>query len=479
MFARSLILCLLPCIWVASWVAHSSAAPPNIVILLADDLGYGELGCQGNSQIPTPHIDGIAESGVRFTSGYVTSAYCSASRAGLMTGRYQARFGYDHNPTGARNEIPGVGLPTSEKTLADRLSGVGYATALIGKWHLGGTAPFHPLRRGFDEFFGFTHEGHYFVQPPYRGVTTMLRRRTLPPGTEGSRWISADGKLILTSHMGNSEPDYDANNPLVRQSQPVEEHEYLTDALTREAVDFIDRHKERPFFLYLAYNAVHSPLQGADAYMEKFASIEDPHRRIFAAMLSNLDDSVGTVLAKLKEDDQLENTIVFFFSDNGGPTRELTSSNLPLRGGKGQVYEGGLRVPFLCQWPGKIAPAQTVDTPVISLDVTATSLHVAGAKPSANADGQNLLPLVTGKSTPAPRELYWRMNRKAALRFGDWKIVRNSNSPNGKWELFNLQHDLDESDNLSSEMPEKASEMVARWQSLDRKMAPVQPRKQL
>lgn len=445
---------------------------PNIVILLADDLGYGELGCQGNQQIPTPHIDSIARHGVRFTSGYVTASYCSASRAGLMTGRHQARFGYDDNPTGARNQLPHAGLPKSEQTLADRLRDRGYATAIVGKWHLGGTAQFHPLRRGFDEFFGFTHEGHYFVPPPYSGVTTMLRRKTLPFGLPDGRWISPNGKLILTSHMGHNEPDYDANNPIVRQSQPVNEEAYLTDAFTREAVNFIDRHQSRPFFLYVAYNAVHSPLQGADKYMRRFSEIEDVHRRIFAAMLSNLDDSVGAVLAKLRSANLSENTLVFFLSDNGGPTRELTSSNLPLRGGKGQLYEGGIRVPFLCQWPGKI-PSATETRMVSSLDIGATALAAAGAAPFANLDGVDLLPMLTLPESDAPHEeLFWRMNRRAALRSGDWKVVRNAPSTGGKWELFNLADDLAEADDLSNEFQDKRSQLVGRWQSINRQMAP-------
>ncbi len=176
------------------WNALFAVGQPNIVLLLADDLGYGELGCQGNRDIPTPHIDSIASSGVRFTDGYVTAAFCSASRAGLMTGRYQTRFGYEFNPTGHRNEDPAAGLPASQKTIADQLQAVGYTTALFGKWHLGGTAAYHPHRRGFDEFFGFMHEGHYFVAPPYRGVTTMLRRKALPNGQAG-RWFSKNEKL--------------------------------------------------------------------------------------------------------------------------------------------------------------------------------------------------------------------------------------------------------------------------------------------
>ena len=459
--------------WVIITGVVSAESRPNIVILLADDLGYGELGCQGNHQIPTPNIDSIAQHGVRFTSGYVSASYCSASRAGLMTGQYQARFGYDDNPTGARNELPSAGLPVDQRTLGDRLQDAGYATALIGKWHLGGTARFHPLRRGFDEFFGFTHEGHYFVPPPYRGVTTMLRRKSLPNGARGdNRWVAEDGQLILSFHMGSNEPDYDANNPILRQSQPEAEQEYLTDAFTREAVDFIDRHKRRPFFLYLAYNAVHSPLQGADKYMRRFESISDMHRRIFAAMLANLDDSVGAVLSKLRKEELLENTIVFFLSDNGGPTRELTSSNLPLRGGKGQLYEGGIRVPLLCQWTGSISPNQTIDHPVISLDIPATALAASGSAPNARADGISLLPYLRGQRAPRPHEeLFWRMNWRGALRQQDWKIVRHSRSKNAKWELFNLADDQSERHDLSLQFPTKKAELVSRWETLNREMA--------
>ena len=378
---------------------------PNIVLLFADDLGYGELGCQGNHEIPTPHIDSIAAAGVRFTNGYVTAPFCSASRAGLLTGRYQTRFGYEFNPIGAENEDPKAGLPPSQKTIANHLHDAGYTTSLIGKWHLGGTAKYHPYRRGFDEFFGFLHEGHFFVPPPYQGVTTMLRRRALPTGETG-RWTSHDGRTVLSTHMGYDEPAYDANNAILRGSQPVAEHQYLTDALTREAVDFIDRNQERPFFLYLSYNAVHSPLQGADAYMEKFSSIKDIHRRIFAAMLANMDDSVGTVLSTLQKNGLSDNTLVFFASDNGGPTRELTSSNAPLRGEKGSVYEGGIRVPFLMKWPGHLPGGIDYHEPVVSLDIFGTAAAVANAPVPKDRliDGVNLLPFLSGESTGSPHQ---------------------------------------------------------------------------
>ncbi|MCR9198065.1 MAG: sulfatase-like hydrolase/transferase [Planctomycetaceae bacterium] len=444
---------------------------PNIVLIVADDLGYGETGCQGNDQIPTPHIDSIAETGVRFTSGYVTAAYCSASRAGFLTGRYQTRFGHEFNPTGAHNEDPAAGLPVKQVTLADRLHDVGYTTGLVGKWHLGGTAAYHPYRRGFDEFFGFLHEGHYFVPPPYDGVVTMLRRKRLP-GNQLGRWISVDGRMVYGTHMGRDEPDYDADNPIYRGGQPVVETEYLTDALTREATSFITRNADRPFFLYLAYNAVHSPLQGADAYMKRFAGIDDIHRRIFAAMLSNMDDSVGHVLAALQQQQLSDNTIVIFLSDNGGPTRELTSSNAPLRGEKGSMYEGGLRVPFLMKWPGQIPAGATYDPPVISLDISATALQAAGVKVPTDADGVNLLPFLNGTLKERPHTtLYWRTGRKGALRHGDWKLVRNpGRGQSADWQLYDLAKDMAETTDLSGAAAAVRSDLIRRWEALDAEM---------
>ena len=468
----SLTLLLLTLAGIPGWNALSAAEQPNIVLLLADDLGYGELGCQGNREIPTPHIDSLASSGVRFTDGYVTAAFCSASRAGLMTGRYQTRFGHEFNPTGHRNEDPAAGLPAGQKTIADQLQAVGYTTALFGKWHLGGTAAYHPHRRGFDEFFGFMHEGHYFVAPPYRGVTTMLRRRALPGGQTG-RWFSRNEKLIYTDHMGSNEPDYDADNPILRGGQPVEEKEYLTDALTREAVDFINRASDRPFFLYLAYNAVHSPLQGADRYMKKFDHVEDIHRRIFAAMLANLDDSVGEVIAALEQNELTENTIIVFLSDNGGPTRELTSSNLPLRGGKGQMYEGGIRVPFMVQWKGTIAAGQLYRQPVLSTDLMATFSALADAPlPRTKLDSVDLLPYIQGDRNGAPHDyLFWRTGSKRALREGDWKaLLEPGRRGSPDWQLYNLKNDLSESNDLAKTSPDILQSLTDKWNAVNGEM---------
>lgn len=466
--SNSLIFCTLLVVRLFS-AEPVQARQPNIIVLLADDLGYGELGCQGNSQIPTPHIDSIAKAGIRFTQGYVTGPNCSPSRAGFLTGKIPTRFGYEFNPIGARNEEPGIGLPSKEITIAEMLHDVGYTTALIGKWHQGGAAAYHPHRHGFDEFFGFTHEGHYFVPPPYRGVTTMLRRKSLP-GNQQGRFLS--NKLIYTTHMKHNEPDYDANNPIIRGGQPVAENEYLTDAFTREAVDFIDRHADKPFFLYLAYNAVHSPLQGADRYMKKFETIEDVHRRIFAAMLSNLDDSVGAVLDKVREKELEKETIIFFLSDNGGPTRELTSSNLPLRGEKGQMYEGAIRTPFMVQWKDQLPRETVYDKPVSSMDIFATAAKLADGKIQHKIDGVDLMPYLSGDDASSPHEeLFWRQGYRSALRYKNWKLVNMRRGlKQSKWELFDLDHDLAEENDLAANHPEKLQELIERWEELNTQM---------
>ena len=456
-----LVALLVPCM---AWAVDQ----PNIIVLLCDDLGYGELSCQGNPEIPTPHIDSIAAHGVRMTQAYVTAPNCSPSRAGLLTGRIPTRFGYEFNPIGARNEDPGTGMPLKEHTLAEALHEQGYATALIGKWHLGGAADFHPQRHGFDEFFGFLHEGHFFVPPPWSGVTTMLRRKTLPGGRQG-RWVS--DRLIYSTHMGHNEPPYDADNPILRAGQPVVEQAYLTDAFTREAVDFIQRRKDQPFFLCLAYNAVHSPLQGAAQYMKQFEHIEDIHRRIFAAMLANLDHSVGQVLEAVQRAGIEHNTLIFFLSDNGGPTRELTSSNLPLRGGKGQMYEGGLRIPFMVQWKGQLPAGTVYPDFVVSVDIFATAASVAGAT-AKNIDGVHLLPFLTGKNKGQPHEtFFWRQGHKTAFRRGPWKLVsmkRKSEKP--VWELYNVDTDMSETTNLVSQQPEHLKELVTLWQAMNKTM---------
>src|ERR1700722_1494224 len=336
---------------------------PNIVILLADDMGFADVGFQGCRDIPTPHIDSLAKSGVRFTNGYVSGPYCSPTRAGLMTGRYQTRFGHEFNP----GNKPDIGLSLAETTLADRLKAVGYVTGLVGKWHLGSAPKFHPHRRGFDEFFGFLGGDHSYFRNP-------------------------------------------AAAPMLRCDTVVDEREYLTDAFAREAVAFIDRHQHEPFFLYLAFNAVHTPMHATNERLPRFDSIPDKRRRPYAAMLTAVDESIGRVLDKLRSAGLEEDTLIFFFSDNGGPTMLGTtingSSHSPLRGSKRTTLEGGIRVPFAARWPGKIPAGKVYEDPIIQLDILPTALAAAGVevKPQWKLDGVNLLPYLTGQSTGRPHD---------------------------------------------------------------------------
>lgn len=453
-----LTLLLTSALRAAETTATETPAPPpqagrsNIVLIVIDDLGYGETGCQGNQQIPTPKIDSIARNGVRFTQGYVTAPYCSPSRAGLLTGRYQTRFGHEWNPTGAQNLRPDVGLPRDQKTIADRLSAVGYATGMVGKWHLGGHDDFHPQRRGFGEFFGFLHEGHTFAPPSFPGLVTHLRVR---------------------------EPPYDQDNPLLRGNKPVDEKANLTTAFAREASAFIEVNQRKPFFLYVPFNAVHSPMQASPRYFDKFRHIDDIHRRVFAAMLAELDDAIGTILERIDTLGLVERTLVIFLSDNGGPTAELTSRNTPLRGGKGQLFEGGIRVPYLMQWKGKLPAGRVYEPPVLSLDATATALVAAGVPLPQDSDGVDLLPFLAatpGRAAPSdkPRNtLFWRYGNNVAVRVGDLKLVKQSPpGQGGSFQLFDLADDPGETRDLSSERPEEVRRMTAELEKINGTMVP-------
>jgi arylsulfatase A-like enzyme len=362
------------------------------------------------------------------------------------------------------------GLPRTETTLGEYLQGCGYATGIIGKWHLGAREDFNPVNNGFDCFYGFVHEGHYFVPPPYDGVTTLLRKKPLPDGATG-RWTSPNSKLLYHDILGN-EPLYDLHNPMLRGLEQVAEERYLTDAFTDEAIQFIEKNKEKPFLLYLAYNAVHSPLQGADKYMKQMSHIDDIHRRIFAAMLSNLDDSVGAVLGKIRDLGLEDDTLIFFLSDNGGPTKELTSSNLPLSGGKGTLLEGGIRIPFMAQWKGRIPAGTTYEKPVISMDIYATAASIAG-RPVADrrTDGVDLVPYLTGQDKSTPHDaLYWRSRNHRAVRVGDWKILKapKKGKQDGLWQLYNLAEDISESNDLATDHPKKVQELEAAGSAFER-----------
>ena len=402
---------------------------PNIVLIVADDLGYGELGLQGfRRDIPTPNIDSLAQNGVRFTQGYVSCPVCSPTRAGLMTGRYQQRFGHEFNPGPAQSASAGFGLARGEITLAERLKTLGYVTGMTGKWHLGYKSEFIPPRRGFDEFFGFLGGAH-----PY-----------LPGGRAAA---------------------------ICRGEEPVKEEEYLTDAFGREATAFIERHHDRPFFLYLPFNAVHMPLQAADRYLARFRDIKDPQRRTFAAMMAAMDDAVGRVLAKLREHGLEERTLIFFISDNGGPTRQTTSSNGPLRGYKGQVWEGGIRVPFVVQWKGRVPGGRVDERPVISLDIHPTAVAAAGGavSPDWKLDGVNLVPFLAGEEAGRPHDtLCWRMGTRHAIRQGDWKLLVETDQTDSA--LFNLAEDVGERSNLAARHLEVLETLQAAYDAWDAAM---------
>jgi arylsulfatase B len=437
-------------------------------VIIADDLGYGETGMMGNAEIPTPAIDALARSGVRCTSGYVTSSYCSPSRAGFLSGRYQSRFGYDLNPTGERNRHPNAGLPVDQQTFVQHLQSAGYQTSLIGKWHLGTQPPQVPTAKGFDRFFGFLHEGHFYVPgPPFENVWTMLRDKSLPAGQ-----FQTDHRTIRGNYAPINEPAYDAGNPVMTGSKPIADWEYLTDAITERAVDTINQAAANPFAMVVSYNAVHSPMQATLDDHEKMAHIEDPQRRIFAGMLIALDRGVDRIMKSLAQHALRENTLVVFFSDNGGPTAELTSSNAPLRGGKGSLYEGGVRIPMIWSMPETIPVGTEEHAPVLSLDIAASCLPLAiGEAPRHQTDGTNVLPWIGRGTFESERTIWWRMPRGArALRRGKWKFVQaRQNQP---IELFNLEQDLSESKDLSATHPAQLQDLLAVWESLQSEMPP-------
>ena len=411
---------------------------PNIVVIVTDDAGYIDFGAYGGAQIPTPHIDSIARNGVRFTQGYVTASVCAPSRAGLLTGRYQQRFGHEFN--GPNDPVPGyslddMGLDPSEVTVAEALREEGYRTMAVGKWHMGTQERFHPSRHGFDEFFGMLSGG----------------RSYFPIKTEKI----AAGRALLRN----------------RDVVPEQEVTYTTDMFSDEAVSFIRRTKEQPFFLYLAYNAVHTPMHAKEEDLAAFPEIEDELRRIYAAMTRSLDEGVGRVLDALDQEGLADDTLLFFINDNGGATNN-GSNNGPLRGMKGSKWEGGIRVPFMVRWPGKVPAGMTFDRPVSSLDILATSVNAAqgSLKGDSNLDGVNLLPFLDGRVVGDPHEmLFWRRGVAAAVRAGDWKLIRSESNPT---LLFDLAQDLGETENLAPQHPGLVNELLAALEAWERDLAP-------
>ena len=427
--------------------------PPNIVLILADDLGYADVSAYGSEVISTPSIDALAAGGVRLTEGYVSHPVCSPSRAGLLTGRYQQRHGWEFNPAG-RDKLNG--MDTRERTLADELRERGYATGMVGKWHLGQRPEHHPMNRGFDEYFGVLEGGSVYIDSEVPGVESVGNYPRKRP------------------------------NKVLRGFDAVPVEEYLTDVFTQEALAFVDRHRDEPFFLYLSHTTPHTPLQATAPYLDRYRHIDDKATRVYAAMVASLDDSVGKIVDKLKAIGQYENTLIVFLSDNGcAGYIGNACSNAPLAGYKRYHQEGGIRVPFIMSWPGEIPSAMDFESPVISLDLMATFAAAAG-KAIVSEDSVNLLPYLRGERNAVPHEyLFWRSGPTIAVRNQQWKLIRYNKTelrpadlnstgrfdpPEGGWPpgsphgqitlLYDLEADPGESSNIAEVHPEVVERLM-------------------
>lgn len=409
-------------------ISKSKAQKKNIVFLFADDAGYNDFGFQGSKYIKTPNLDKLAKEGVIFKEAYTTAAVCGPSRAGLLTGMYQQRFGFEeNNVTGymsASSKLMAeeMGLPLHLKTIANYLNPLGYKSVIFGKWHLGNADKYHPLKRGFDEFHGFRGGARSF----HRLTPKEIEKRP------EARWEDGFG--------GFKETD-----------------EYITDRIASSACDFIDRNQYNPFFMYVSFNAVHAPQHFLKEDMDKVKHLKGKRRKV-AAMTIALDRACGQIINKLKKLGLEKNTLVVFSNDNGGPdgTRSL---NYPLSGCKSNHLEGGIRVPAIMKLPGVIKPNTTFEKSISMLDMLPTFINLAGGNASKieGLDGVDLIPYITGENTKNPHEiLFWKKENRGVVRQGDWKLMRFPDRPA---ELYNIKNDISESNNLASKYPEKVREL--------------------
>ncbi len=435
MLARPIYLLVCTLLLSLSLNAQST---PNLLLIVADDMGYGDLSCYGSTVIQTPNLDRLAKGGVRCTDGYVSSSVCSPSRAGFMTGRNGCRFGYEHNlhtPKHLNDRF--TGMPLDEPLLSDRLQKLGYRTGLVGKWHLGETLPDqHPNQRGFDHFFGMLGGSHHY-------------------------WPGRKKHKLQRNGIAADEP-------------PTP---YLTDWFTLEALDFIKSEPEgtekKPWFLYLSYNTPHGPMQAKVADIERFTHIKNKTRRIYCAMQHCMDENIGKIIKQLDQSKQLENTLIVFISDNGGSVEVSHALNAPLRGTKGTFLEGGIRVPTIYHWPARLKPC-VYEKPVSTLDIMATFVTAAGGTPPPTNtrqpkrrrqermpvyDSVDLIPHFSGeKKTPPHERLFWRMAlRGSAIREGDWKLIRPNSQPA---QLYNLRDDISETNDLIIKHPDIAGNLL-------------------
>lgn len=411
-----------------------SQSKPNVIIIVSDDQGWNDVGFNGGKDIPTPHLDALAGDGVVFDAGYASHPYCSPSRAGLLAGRYQQKFGHENN-TPYNQADENAGLPLNEMMLSEVLKENGYATCAIGKWHLGDHEKFWPTQRGFDEWFGFYGGGMSF-------------------------WGDTGKKPAKSGVLRNGE--------IVPQSDLT----YLTDDFTHEAVKFIQKQEQDPFFLYLAYNAPHAPIHATAEYLAKTAHIEDGVRSAYGAMVVGMDAGIGKVIQTLKDQGLYENTLIFFYSDNGGHLHG--ASSYPFRGHKGMLFEGGIRVPFLFTYAGKIKHPHHYPHAVSALDIFPTVLAAANIAPTKTLDGVNLLPFLSGNTAARPHQtLYWRYSDGAgyAVRKGDYKLIYSGYKE--KLLLFDLATDPYEQEDLADQRADIVQELSVVYQDWNKKLIPA------
>ena len=435
-------------------------AQPNIVFILADDLGVGDVGVYGGEMIKTPNIDALAASGVVFDQAYASHPVCSPSRAGLMTGRYQQRHGWEFNPAG---RIATSGMDAEQTTIADVLKSAGYQTSMVGKWHLGYLPQFHPLSRGFQDYFGGLAGGSIFIDQSRPGVESI----------------------------GNWPRQRDRLKGVYNGTALVQVDEYLTDAFTNRATQFIEKQHGSPFFLYLSHTTPHTPLQATKKYLDRYRHIENPAARIYAAMVASLDDSVGAVIRALQATNQLERTLVVFSSDNGCAGYVEVCSNAPFSGFKRYHNEGGIRVPLIFSWPGQLEPGRYKNM-VSLIDLMATFARVAGSD-YRTQDSVDLLPFLKDRKEPPHDYLYWRSSPTRAIRNERWKLLEYAKSsysvddldiarrvtpPKGGWPknapngyltmLYDLTLDPGETTNLAAQRPEIVEQLRTAYEQWNR-----------
>lgn len=466
----------------------SQAKRPNIIIIMADDLGQTDISLYGSTLVHTPNIDSIGLQGVTFSEGYTASPICSPSRAALLTGRYQQRFGYEFQPHDIylknrlqyygfkhfvdsdpwspiyMSSVPRMkdrkrqGLPPTEITLAELLKKHGYATAFIGKWHLGSADFALPCNRGFDYSYGF-YNSHSLFAP--EDASWIVNQHVEEDWTDGYIWDS----------------QRNGTSAIYRNCKMVKDTGYFTQRIAEEAVQFMEKHQDQPFLLYLPFNAPHTPLQAPKSYYQEFAHIKDPVKRIYNAMIAALDDAVGTIETKVRQLGLSEKTIIFFLSDNGGATYTLTTDNAPFKGGKITNFEGGIRVPFMVKWPGNIPAGKTFPYPVSSFDIFTTAAAVAGADlpDDRTYDGVDLIPFLKDSTGQPPHHrLCWQMGNAKAIRQGDWKLLLNGLQHDTI--LYNIAADPYEQNDVKLQHPAVVQSLIKAHQEwADQMAAPLWP----